>query len=57
MDKRTYDPKTIFIPVESPQGFFRTSDKEAYRRGKDGVIRRITPKKKKGRHGYHHNTR
>lgn len=47
MEKRTYSPRTIFIPRESPQGHFRTSDETAYRRGKDGVIRRITPKKGK----------
>jgi len=46
---RVYDPRTIFIPRETPQGFFRLSDKTAYRRGQDGVIRRVTPKKPKGK--------
>jgi hypothetical protein len=39
--KREYDKRTIFVPQESKQGFFRTSDKQAYRRGKDGVIRKV----------------
>jgi hypothetical protein len=44
VETRVYDKRTIFVPVESKQGFFRTSDKQAYRRGKDGVIRRIKEK-------------
>jgi hypothetical protein len=47
MEKRAYDPKTIYVPKESVQGHFRTSDQTSYRRGKDGVIRRLTPKKKR----------
>jgi len=45
--KRAYDPKMVYVPRESPQGHFRTTDKTAYRRGADGVIRRLTPKKQK----------
>lgn len=46
--KRSFSKKgrsqQVYVPTVDPAGFLRTSDRELYHQGWNGVVRRVTPK-------------